>query len=131
MIDLCWQSLLTFAKDYNAVAAALLTMALVGIFWFFRFLLGHKLYVITTCLNKNHLTNRCLRWTDLHDWERSEEQLDVSPIISNTSSEYFLLYCNRCHLRKAISYPRDVDTQNQTPRTEEYVEIRRPKDDPS
>ena len=84
MIDLCWQSLLSFGKEYPAV----FTAVAFGVFWTGRYLLGHKLYWLT-CWNR--FENRTKWWQklDLHDWEPIETRTE------NLASLRF--QCKKCH----------------------------------
>lgn len=96
---MCWQSFLTFAKDYPAMFTAGAFM----VFWFLRFTIGHKMYWLT-CWNKEPSREKWWRRFDLHDWVRQEVDVSEGSHAAEGRRKASLLYCSRCHLRKAVVY---------------------------
>ena len=74
-IDLCWQSFLDSVHEYPALWTAIGFL----IFWTLRFMVGHKLHLITTCASRHRRRDRWYHVFDrispfnLHDWQIYDE----------------------------------------------------------
>ena len=114
MIDLCWQPLWTFVREYPAG----FTAVAFNLFWFFRFLVGHRLHVIT-CWNKSPAVRPLWRRYDLHDWQRAESIFKDRSNRRRGSTLSKQHYCARCHLQRFVYYPAD-GREYEEPQVETY-----------
>ena len=115
---MCWQSILTFAKDYPALATPAITGVIFVIFWFFKFTLGPKMYWLT-CWNRAEKPTRWWHKINLHDWGEAEGDEQIHGQHELIGSFTYLVrysYCKRCGFAKKRYYDRFNDHNRQSPK---------------
>ena len=97
-IDLCWQPFLDSVSEYPASWTAIGFL----IFWTLRFMIGHKLYLVSTCTSRHRLRNRWYHRLDrispfnLHDWQIYDEEWRKNRNYGIIPQSRAPLVCNRC-----------------------------------